>query len=106
MANSLEESIQDVEKIIEALETLTRVSRHAGFRFVYFGADNDFRANVRMLIEDRIMNCHFSEYKVTEPVLDDLVDKFIQKTRPQHLSDDVRRMLQEKAPMAWSKIAG
>ena len=97
MRNTVEEAIKEVESIIDALATITRVSRHAGFRFIYFGLDENFRENVRFLIRDRIMDCEFSEYSVTEAVLDELVDKFIQGTRPQHLSNEVRNTLQEKA---------
>ena len=101
-----EQSLDDVIAIVDSLALATRVSRHSGFRFVYFGDNKLYEQQVRHLIEERLTN----EFSLKKPLsssdVDMLVNRFMETAHPAFLSTESKKKIQEHVPLAWSEIAG
>jgi len=104
--NTNNADIDLVNKIIDSLVILTRVSRHAGFRFVYFGKEESYRDNVRFLIRERILGYEREYHIIDDDEIESIVDRFIKRSRPAKLFNDGREDLMAHSPKAWGRISG
>lgn len=74
-----EEDYKLVSSIIDSLSLISRVSRHAWFRFAYFGNNDELRKNVRYLIQERILCCEEHGKLIDAGRLEELVSRFIKE---------------------------
>ncbi|MCL1064300.1 hypothetical protein MK852_19465 [Shewanella benthica] len=98
------ESLERVNKIIDSLACISRVSRKSGFRFIYFGGDDDYRENVKRLIRDRILWLDDENIEVSDNEIETLVDRFITQVVRQNITDKNRHVLIDNYPSVWANI--
>ena len=98
-------AFERVKAIIDSLALASRVSRHSGFRLVYFARHDDYEKQVRHLIQESLIDPD-SSHKFSSSDIDALVKHFITTASPANFDDDTRDRLRTELPLAWSAIAG
>lgn len=81
------EDYKKVSDIIDVLSLVSKVSRHAWFRFVYLGNKNDLRDNVRYMIQERILCCQGHNKLIDANKLEELVSRFLAEVSLPDITD-------------------